>query len=205
MHNLLIDAANMFRNVNKFFPNRKLNYAALLERVQTLSAEEAATGLKSIAYVSQSIKMAHRFLTALKALGFEVHFREPRTFKIGDHEIKRPVWNVEITVDAVKNYYLSRRAFETKGETLARFFIASTDTDFIPLYQWLKEQGVMVTVIGNGLPKSITSLVTDTMEITETLLVPVGTDDKMEGLKLMYGGTTAIGQPEEVTTGPGPL
>ncbi len=126
---VFIDAANMYHSA-KNLHGARLNFKAVVE---------AAVGgrqlVRAIAYVIKTKTGEEKpFFEALEAGGIEIKEKELQEFFGG---AKKADWDVGIAVDAIRI-----------GAVLDAVVLASGDGDFIPLLEYLKNQGRQVEVMG---------------------------------------------------------
>ncbi len=115
---VFIDLQNQYYCVNKKFEGRKLDYKKYLE---------AAVGdhelYRAHAYGSQLDREASAFITCLKFIGFETHYRKPQIIneELGRY---RNDWDVGIAMDIVRCIH-----------KLDIVVIGSSDRDLTPLVE----------------------------------------------------------------------
>jgi uncharacterized LabA/DUF88 family protein len=154
MIGVYVDTTNLYRTVNKKFKN-KLCYDLYLEKVVALFEESTV----NIAYVMQIANEASGFIGCLRAAGFTTKTKRPLTFKIGDREIKRCNWHVEMIIDMFRDI-----------DELDCVILGSSDSELLPLVKYLKEQGIKVVILASLIPKRLADAASKAIEITEDLL-----------------------------------
>lgn len=151
---LFIDVSNIYFCVSKRFQNKKLNYSHLLDYVKKMGEVSKAS-----AFGVQVDNEAQPFITVLKSLGIDAHYRKPRTVKIDDkiQPRKTPVtMNLAMSViDAL--------------DKLDKIIIVSSDGDLAPLVTYVTDKGVPCTVIGCGINRDLRQAC-ETVEISEEWL-----------------------------------
>ena len=106
--------------------HRKLNYELLNNKIKQLGEVGVA-----IAYGTQFKHEATHFISFLKKLGYECKWKEIE--QEGDLIIK-PNLGVDIAIDCIKAL-----------PKINNYIMATSDVDLIPLFQYLKDQGKIVT------------------------------------------------------------
>jgi uncharacterized LabA/DUF88 family protein len=154
MIGIYVDTTNLYRTVHKKFKN-KLCYDLYREKVEELFDESTI----NIAYVMQIANEASGFIGCLRAAGFLTKTKRPLTFKIGDREIKRCNWHVEMLIDMFRNI-----------DDLDCVILGSSDSELLPLVKYLEEQGVKVVILASLIPKRLADAASKAIEITEDLL-----------------------------------
>ena len=128
---VLIDVQNLYHSAKHLY-KAKVNFKEVLK--------EAVSGRKLIrvvAYVIQTESGEEKpFFEALKRLGIETKVKDLQIFYGG---LKKADWDVGITVDAIR-----------LSSFLEVMVLVSGDGDFIPLVEYLKNQGRQVEVIAFG-------------------------------------------------------
>lgn len=128
---VLIDVQNLYYSARNLY-SRKVNFGKVLE--------EGVAGRKFIrafAYVVRTKTGEEKpFFDALTKLGIETRVRDLQEFYDGT---KKADWDVGIVIDAIR----------TAG-SLDVVILASGDGDFIPLVEYLKNQGKRVEVMAFG-------------------------------------------------------
>lgn len=128
---VFIDVQNMYYSA-KNLHNAKVNFGNIVK--------EATAGrklIRAIAYVvSTESKDEQPFFDALYNLGIETKERPLQIFYGGE---KKADWDVGITVDAIR-----------LSPSLDAIILVSGDGDYIPLVEFLRNQGKQVEVIAFG-------------------------------------------------------
>lgn len=174
---LFVDTSDIYHKIRRKFDG-KLCYETLYDKVTTWGTLQQA-----FAYGMQIDKEASGFITCLKLIGFDVRFKHPRIIKIGDREIKKCEWGIKIAVDIVKTI-----------DHLDTVVLGVSNPDFIPLIQWIKDQGVKVLILASCIPKSLRDVADEVIEINEDFLENEDEDendeeeDKSEDVKLQTYG-----------------
>jgi uncharacterized protein (TIGR00288 family) len=140
---ILIDTQNLYYSAKNLFDS-KVNFKAVLE-----SALADRKLIRAFAYVVQTKTREEKpFFEALINLGIETRVRPLQEFYGG---LKKADWDVGIVVDAIR--------VATSVDVIV---LASGDGDFIPLVEYLRNQGKKVEVIAFG--KSTSSILKDTAD-----------------------------------------
>ncbi len=140
---VLIDTQNLYYSAKNLF-NAKVNFGAVLK--SSLGDRKL---IRAFAYVVQTKTGEERpFFEALVNLGIETRIRPLQEFYGG---LKKADWDVGIVVDAIR--------VATSVDVIV---LASGDGDFIPLIEFLRNQGKKVEVIAFG--KSTSSKLRETAD-----------------------------------------
>lgn len=132
---VLVDVQNMYHSAKNLF-NARVNFKEVLKM-----AVSGRKLVRAIAYVikSESEETGRQreeekyFFNALEKSGFELKSKDLQIFYGG---VKKADWDVGISVDAIR--------FASFAEVI---ILASGDGDFVPLLEYLKNQGRQVEVI----------------------------------------------------------
>jgi uncharacterized LabA/DUF88 family protein len=128
---VFIDVQNMYYSAKNLF-HSKVNFGNIVK--------EAAAGrklIRAIAYVvSTESKEEQPFFDALYNLGIETKERPLQIFYGGE---KKADWDVGITVDAIR-----------LSPSLDTIVLVSGDGDYLPLVEYLQNQGKQVEVMAFG-------------------------------------------------------
>ena len=128
---VLIDVQNLYHSARNLY-HAKVNFKEVLK--------EAIAGRKFIrafAYVVRTkTGVEEPFFDALTKLGIETRIRDLQEFYDGQ---KKADWDVGIVIDAIRT-----------APALDVVILASGDGDFIPLVEYLKNQGKRVEVMAFG-------------------------------------------------------
>ncbi len=128
---VLIDVQNLYYSARNLY-SRKVNFGKVLE--------EGVAGRKFIrafAYVVRTKTGEEKpFFDALTKLGIETRVRDLQEFYGG---AKKADWDVGIVIDAIRT-----------AQALDVIVLCSGDGDFIPLVEYLKNQGKRVEIMAFG-------------------------------------------------------
>src|SRR3989344_754897 len=128
---VFIDAQNLYHSARSLFGAR-VNFKNLLQ-----TAVAGRQLVRAFGYViSTKTGEEKPFFEALTKLGIETRKKELQEFFGG---AKKADWDVGLAVDAIRT-----------SEVVDTIVIASGDGDFIPLVEYLKNQGRRVEVIAFG-------------------------------------------------------
>jgi len=128
---VFIDVQNLYYSAKNLF-GMKVNFGNIVKE-SVLNRKL----IRSIAYVVRTeSKEEQPFFEALYNLGIETREKELQEFFGG---AKKADWDVGLAVDAIRT-----------AEVVDTIVIASGDGDFIPLVEYLKNQGRRVEVIAFG-------------------------------------------------------
>ncbi|OGZ41840.1 MAG: hypothetical protein A3C80_04010 [Candidatus Ryanbacteria bacterium RIFCSPHIGHO2_02_FULL_45_43] len=126
-----IDAQNMYHSARSLY-NARVNFKEVLK-----SAVAGRKLIRAFGYVVRTKTGEERaFFDALVKLGIETRVRDLQEFLGG---VKKADWDVGIAVDAIRT-----------AEIVDTIILASGDGDFIPLLEYIKNQGRRVEVIAFG-------------------------------------------------------
>ena len=128
---VFIDAQNMYHSARSLFGGR-VNFKAVLH-----TAVGGRQLIRAFSYVIRTKTGEEKaFLEALEKAGIELRVKDLQEFYGG---AKKADWDVGLAVDAVRT-----------AEIVDTIIIASGDGDFIPLVEYLKNQGRRVEVMAFG-------------------------------------------------------
>jgi uncharacterized LabA/DUF88 family protein len=157
MIGIFVDTTNLYRTVYKKHKN-KLCYDLYREKVGKILGDHHSDEL-AIAYVMQVANEASGFIGCLRAASFLTKTKRPLTFSVGDREIRRCNWHVEMLVDVFKNI-----------DKLGTIILGSSDSELLPFVKFLKEEGVKVIILASLIPKRLAEVADQAIEITKDLL-----------------------------------
>ena len=140
---LIVDTANLYYTVGKQFGRRKIDYNKLQERLGPDVRFAFGTRVKD---------EAKGFIDNLKKLGYLASF-------VLTVPSKSTSLNVDMTIAALGMV-----------GNVTRMIFATNDRDMIPLYTYLRMQGISVQVVGCGLCKDVKYAVDGFIEIEEEML-----------------------------------
>jgi len=133
---VLIDVQNLYYSARNLY-HQKVNFAEVLK--------EGVAGrkfIRSFAYVVRTKTGEEKpFFDALTKLGIETRVRDLQEFYGG---AKKADWDVGIVIDAIRT-----------AQALDVIVLCSGDGDFIPLVEYLKNQGKRVEVLAFGKTTSL--------------------------------------------------
>lgn len=128
---VFIDTQNLYYSAKKLF-GAKVNFQEVLKL-----AVFGRKLVRAFAYVVQTKTGEEKpFFDALSNLGIETRVRPLQEFYGG---LKKADWDVGIVIDAIR-----------VANSLDAIVLASGDGDFLPLLEYLKNQGKKVEVIAFG-------------------------------------------------------
>ncbi|MDP3785087.1 MAG: NYN domain-containing protein [bacterium] len=128
---VFIDAQNMYHSARSLFGGR-VNFKELLK--QAVAGRQL---IRAFSYVIRTKTGEEKpFIDALLSLGIETREKDLQEFFGG---AKKADWDVGIAVDAIRT-----------SEIVDAIVIASGDGDFIPLVEYLKNQGRRVEIMAFG-------------------------------------------------------
>lgn len=128
---VLIDVQNLYHSARALYQKR-VNFKELLE-----TAVGDRQLIRAFAYVVRTKTGEEKpFFEALTKLGIEIRVKDLQEYYGG---MKKADWDVGIAVDAIKT-----------AEIVDAIILASGDGDYIPLVEYLKNQGRRVEVMAFG-------------------------------------------------------
>lgn len=128
---VFIDAQNMYHSARSLFGGR-VNFKAVLQ-----TAVGGRQLIRAFSYVIRTKTGEEKaFLEALEKVGIELRVKDLQEFYGG---AKKADWDVGLAVDAIRTSVI-----------VDTIVIASGDGDFIPLVEYLKNQGRRVEVVAFG-------------------------------------------------------
>jgi uncharacterized LabA/DUF88 family protein len=128
---VFIDAQNLYHSAKNLYKAR-VNFSGILQ-----SAVEGRHLVRAIAYVITTESGEEKnFFEALENMGIETKTKGLQIFFGG---AKKADWDVGIAIDAVR-----------LAKKLDTIVIVSGDGDFVPLVEYLKNEGVQVEVLAFG-------------------------------------------------------
>ena len=129
---IFIDAQNLYHSAKHLFNDARVNFGNIVK-----DAVAGRTLIRAIAYViSTKSGEEQSFFEALAKVGIETRSKELQEFSSG---AKKADWDVGLAVDAI-----------TLAPKLDAVIIASGDGDFVPLVEYLQNNGVQVEVVAFG-------------------------------------------------------
>jgi len=140
---LIVDTANLYYTVGKQFDRRKIDYNKLQDQLGPDARFAFGTRVKD---------EAKGFIDNLKKLGYLARF-------ILTVPGKATSLNVDMTIAALGMV-----------GNVTRIIFATNDRDMIPLYTYLRLQGISVHVVGCGLCKDVKYSVDGFIEVDEEML-----------------------------------
>ncbi|MCD6178062.1 NYN domain-containing protein [bacterium] len=128
---VLIDVQNLYHSAKNLY-GAKVNFGEVLK-----TAVSGRKLIRAFAYVVRTKTGEERpFFEALTKLGIETRVRDLQEFYGG---MKKADWDVGIVIDAIRT-----------APSLDVIVLCSGDGDFIPLVEYLKNQGKRVEIIAFG-------------------------------------------------------
>ena len=128
---VLIDVQNLYHSAKNLY-QAKVNFGEILK-----SAVAGRKFIRAFAYVVKTKTGEEKpFFDALTKLGIETRVRDLQEFYGG---MKKADWDVGIVIDAIRT-----------APSLDVIVICSGDGDFIPLVEYLKNQGKRVEILAFG-------------------------------------------------------
>ncbi|MDI6591555.1 MAG: NYN domain-containing protein [Patescibacteria group bacterium] len=133
---VLIDVQNLYHSAKNLYQAR-VNFSEVLK-----AAVAGRKLIRAFAYVTRTKTGEEKsFFEALKKLGIETRVRDLQEFYGG---LKKADWDVGIVIDAIRT-----------APGVDVICLASGDGDFVPLVEYLKNQGKRVEAIAFGRSASL--------------------------------------------------
>ncbi len=133
---VLIDVQNLYYSARNLY-GQKVNFGEVLK-----TAVAGRKFIRAFAYVVRTKTGEEKpFFDALTKLGIETRVRDLQEFYGG---AKKADWDVGIVIDAIRT-----------AASLDVIVLASGDGDFIPLVEYLKNQGKRVEILSFGKTTSL--------------------------------------------------
>lgn len=140
---VFIDVQNMYHSARNLY-NRRVNFREILR-----TAVAGRQLIRAMAYVVRTESGEEKpFFEALERAGIETREKDLQIFYGG---MKKADWDVGMAIDAIR-----------LANSVEVIVIVSGDGDFIPLGEYLKNQGKQVEVIAFG--KSASSKLRETVD-----------------------------------------
>ena len=128
---VLIDVQNLYHSAKNLY-QAKVNFGEILK-----TAISGRKFIRAFAYVVRTKTGEEKpFFEALTKLGIETRVRDLQEFYGG---MKKADWDVGIVIDAIRT-----------ASSLDVIILCSGDGDFIPLVEYLKNQGKRVEILAFG-------------------------------------------------------
>ncbi len=148
---VFVDVSDVYHALQAKY-SRKLNYEAVLAYVRELGEIQQA-----FAYGAQIGNHADKFIHCLTQIGFTPKYKAPKA----QGKIKRRSanWDIGLTVDIFKMI-----------DRLDMVVLGTSDGDFEPLVQFLRERGIDVLVLGCRISRELQNAATRAVEIPQSML-----------------------------------
>src|SRR3990170_3670336 len=128
---VFVDVQNMYYSAKNLY-GKRVNFSSILD-----TAVSGRQLIRAIAYVIKaSMPEEQSFFDALEKAGFEVKSKEIQVFPVG---VKKGDWDVGIALDMIR---LAPR--------LDVLILVSGDGDYVPLVEYLRNQGHRVEAVAFG-------------------------------------------------------
>lgn len=126
---VFVDVANLYHSAKNIYGAR-VNFGEVLEE-----AVGKRKLIRALAYAirSQSSPEEEKFFEALTSKGFELRMKDLQVFSGG---AKKGDWDIGMAIDAIR--------MSTKLDVV---ILATGDGDFVPLVEYLQNQGIFVEVV----------------------------------------------------------
>lgn len=162
---VLVDVSNVYYCLRQVHNGRKLSYESLLDYVNGFGKI-----VRSVAFGAAIGNEADGFINAIKRIGFEPCFKEPKIYKTklksGEVIEKRKAdWDVGISIEMV-NYAINAEGYEE----IDMIFLVSADGDMKEAVEFCENHGLKVIIIGANISSELKTVATDCIEIPPNLL-----------------------------------
>jgi len=147
------DLSDLYHRVNRRF-GRKLNFGAVIESFASLGEIVTAH-----AYGIQISREAGSFISCLERMGFVTHFKRPEIIRLGDHEIKRANWELQLGLDVVRC-----------PELLDAVILGTGSSRFLPLVDAIHDSEIKCFVFGAGIERELKKAADVLIEVTQDML-----------------------------------
>lgn len=155
---VFVDVASCYYNINKKWPNRKLNYEIYLD----IAKKEGSELSRAIAYGTHVEEGARKFISCLNLLGFEPKYRTVERNQWYS-------WDVGMSIDMVRNH-----------EKLDIIVIGNSNRNMAPVVEFLQEKGCKVIIISCGIPRELRECCFKWIEISEDMLEEIKEEEIVE-------------------------
>ncbi len=147
---ILIDTQNLYHSAKNLYKS-KVNFAAVVKRA--LGDRKLIRALSYVVNTESGEETA--FFEALEKVGIEIKTKDLQIFYGG---AKKADWDVGLAIDAIK-----------LAQKVDAIVIASGDGDFIPLVEYVQNQGCQVEVItfGRSASSRLREVVDDFIDLDE--------------------------------------
>ena len=153
---VFIDSMNLYHSITRKFSGRRLDYRAYMNFITPFGDIVLST-----VYGAQVGNEAVGFIYFLKAIGFKVKYKAPKTYYKDGILYRKVDWDVGITVDMLDL---------VRSESVDLIVLGSADGDMTPAVQWIQKQGVRCVVVACGVNRDLKKAAYDCIEIYDSLL-----------------------------------
>jgi hypothetical protein len=145
---MLLDTGNLYYNVNKRFPDHRINYSNFLKAVP-----KEFSLIKKVAFGSyrKANTRAMSFVSALSKLDFVARFKQ-----LNSEKFYNPL--VDMVIEAYENLDVGCIIF------------GSNNLGLIPLIHKLKEKDIKICIVGCCIPKPFEKVADNIIELNEEYL-----------------------------------
>jgi len=162
---IFADVSNLYYCIGKHYGGKKLDYKKYYDFIVELGEIKLAT-----AYGAQIGNESANFIYCLKQIGFTPKYKCPKSYN-NDKELKRKAdWDVGIAIDIVNTV-----------DRLDIIVLGSADGDLCPVVEWAQLKGVKVIILACGISRDLKNLVSEYIEIPETMLEDEHASNKTAG------------------------
>jgi uncharacterized LabA/DUF88 family protein len=153
---VIVDVSNLYYSIKSQFDNRRLDFQKLYDWCQ-----QFGDIYRAIAYGAARNDEAAGFKSALKRIGFEPKYKEPKIYPTNDpsKEFRKADWDVGMAIDTVKML-----------PNVDIVIFCTGDGDLVPCVEWVESQGKLSIVIGCCISRQLKNIADQFQEITEEML-----------------------------------
>jgi uncharacterized LabA/DUF88 family protein len=146
---VFVDVSNLYVNLFKKFPGRKLDYGRYLE-----VCKQYGKLYRAVAYGLEVNGEAAGFKMALRSKGYDVRFKRLHT-----NDVKRSSWNVGMTLDVVRLL-----------QKLDVVVLGTSDGSMSELASYVREQRIWCVAFAHGAQKELREVCNQHLDIREDML-----------------------------------
>ena len=176
-----VDCSNLFHMARKHF-GRKIDYSKYLDIALD---NYAMSCYRAFAYGAQVDGEADGFISCLRSFGFEPKYKRPKEFtRFLDSNIERALKDANIDVDLITSIASTAKREIRKADwdigiaidvvrhisRVDTVVLGTSDDDFVPLVEYIKEQGCYCIVYACNIPKTLRNVANQCIEIDDRVL-----------------------------------
>lgn len=154
---LIVDVSNIYYSLRNLYKNAHLSYKAMEDFLIDLGVL-----VSKDAYGSNSQGQAKGFIGVLKGMGYETHFKAPKTYKNKEGIRHKNDWDVGIAIRMVE-------IANDPGE-VDTIVLCSGDGDMVPAVEYCKKRGLTVYALGAKISSELAEACDESIEIPASFL-----------------------------------